>query len=158
MSILLESSRIMTNWERVQCVGYMCCLWCWVDPCSNPRTSFPRHISWNMLPRFLKLWSPKMKKEDGNTSTSLLKPGTWVILDFSFSTTRSFGLYLQIYPLLSKSSTTILYPTTTISNLEYTINFKQLSPTFALVFIHSILHKTAKAIFFNINQIFHLSA
>lgn len=137
MSLLLES-RIVTHWERVQCVGYMCFLWSWVEPCSNPRTSFPRHISWDMLPKICELWSPKLKKENGNTSAPLLNTGTWVILDFSYSS-------FQVYALLSKPSTTILHPTTIISNLEYYNKLWTTLPNFCS--LHPIIHKTAKVIF-----------
>lgn len=93
--LLLERSRIVIHWERVQCIYYVCCLWNWLGLVPNPHTSLPRHTSWDMFWNLLR--SGLLDWKMG--ISLLLKPGTRVSLDFSCSITRPFGLYLQIHIL-----------------------------------------------------------
>lgn len=131
-SLLLGRIRIVTHFERVQCVSVMCCLWRWMDSCSNPPTSFTRQISQDLLPKLDELWTPRLKKEDDNTSALLLTPETWLqFLYHQAIWTLPTNIYLgpiHFSPNFQPPSYIQQSPSLTWN----TINSKQLSPTFAL--------------------------
>lgn len=97
-SLLLES-RIVTHWESTVC--WLCVLSLELD--GLMLKSCIRYMSWNMLPKLLELWSPRLKNESRvihQPCYSNLEPE----FDFSFSIIRPFGLYFQLYILKLSTS------------------------------------------------------
>lgn len=156
-SLLLES-RIVTHWESTVC--WLCVLSLELD--GLMLKSCIRYISWNMLPKLLELWSPRLKNEQGNPSALLLKPGTWVWLQLLYHQalwTLLPTIYLKaIHFFANLQPLPYIYVIIIISNLECYSKLWTTLPNFCsyLPLFHS--PKDSQSNIFNINQIFHLSA
>lgn len=164
-SLLLESSRTVTHWEGIQCVGYAYFLWSWPNALIiihhlldvPPGTCYLTSSSFGLLhwKRRPAVDQPCYTNEGLKLSLASVHGVTkiqrrlsdWT--ELSFSITRPFALYLQWVDFSTFLQICNHHPMYNHHpfNLNATINSEQFSPIFALGSLKSILHDIAKVLF-----------